>query len=45
LNLNTYKEEVFKDTIYEDPHLILDRLEFSEIDIIQSIKELKGLLL
>jgi len=45
LNLNTYKEEVFPDIIYEDPHVILDKLTLVEKDISQSIEELKDLLL
>ncbi len=44
LNLNTYKEEVFQDIIYENPLAILNKLTLSEREITQNIEELKELL-
>ena len=44
LSLNKYKDEVYEETIYEEPEVILDKLVFLERKITEKITSIKGLL-
>jgi len=43
LSFNTYKEEVYKEIKYDEPSVILKKLEGIERDIIDELKEIKSL--
>ena len=44
LNLNTYKEEVYEEVVYEKPNVIFGKLESIETDIQKGLAELKELM-
>jgi len=44
LSFNTYKEEVYEEIPYEDPKVILGKLEKLEEDIVSGLNEVKSLL-
>jgi type I restriction enzyme M protein len=43
LSLSKYKEEVYKEVVYETPAVILDKLSTLETKIVKGIEELKAI--
>lgn len=44
LNLSTYKEEIYEDVVYENPNVIIGKLDFIEAEIQKGLQEIKKLM-